>query len=80
MKIVRKIKLCLTEIFSRFRVCKNLSDKFFNFALEYAIGRVQKNLDGFILNGTHQLFVYAVHVNILAGTICTTVKIIRKLF
>jgi len=56
MKLVRLIKMCLTETHSRIRVGKNLSDMFpirnglkqgdvlsplfFNFALEYAIRRV----------------------------------------
>ena len=40
----------------------------FNFALEYAIWRVQKDLDGLILNGTHQNFVCADDFNILDGT------------
>ena len=43
----------------------------FNFALEYAIRRVQVNQDCFKLNGTHQLLTYADNVNILGGSMHT---------
>ena len=48
-----------------------LSPFFFNFALEYVIGRVQVNQDGLKLNGTHQLLAYADDVNILGGSVHT---------
>jgi len=48
----------------------------FNFTIEYAIRRVQRNLEGMKLNGSpiHQLLVYVDNVNILGGS----VHIIKK--
>jgi len=87
MKLVGLIKMCLTETCSRVQVSKNLSDVFpirnglkqgdalspllFNFAVEYAIRRVQVNQNGLKLNGTHHLLVYTDDVNLLGGSICT---------
>jgi sorting nexin-29 len=46
-----------------------LSPLLFNFALQYAIKRVQVNRNGLKLNGTHQLLAYADDVSILGGRV-----------
>jgi hypothetical protein len=46
----------------------------FNFAIEYALKRVQINQNGFKLNSSHQILVYANYVNILGGSVRTIKK------
>jgi len=87
MKLVRQIKMCVNDTYSRVQVGKYLSDMFpvrnglkqgdalspllFHFALECAIRRVQVSHNGLKLNDTHQLLVYADDVNILGRSVHT---------
>jgi hypothetical protein len=83
MKLVRLIKKCLNEMYSRIHIGKNLSNNFpiqnglkqgdslspllFKFALEYAIRKFQEVQVGLKLNG----MAYADDVNPLGGNIET---------
>jgi hypothetical protein len=42
-----------------------------NLALEYAIKRVQVNIDGLKLNGTHKFLVFVDDINILGRSVHT---------
>jgi hypothetical protein len=82
--------MCLNETYSKVRISKHLSDSFpiqnglkqeealspllFNFALEYAVRKVQKIQVELKLNGTHQLLAYADDVNLLRDYIDTIKK------
>jgi hypothetical protein len=90
MKLVRPIKMCFNETYSKVRIGKHLSDSFpiqnvliqgdalspllFNFTLEYAIRKVQGNQVRLKLNGTHLLLVNAGDVNLLRDNIDTIKK------
>jgi hypothetical protein len=88
--------MCLNKTNSKVHIAKHLSDNFsiqnglkqgdalsplfFNFGLEYIITKVQENLVGLKLNGTHQLLLYADGVNLLDDNIDTIKENTQTLF
>jgi hypothetical protein len=82
--------MCLNKTISKVRIGRHLFDTFpvqndlkqsdslspllFNFAVEYAIRKVQENQVGMKIIGTHQLLVYADDVNVLGDTLHSTTK------
>jgi hypothetical protein len=90
MKLVRLIKMCCDETYSKVHIGKLLSDSFpiqnglkqgdslspflSNHTLEYYIRKVQENQILLKLNGTHQLLAYTVGVNLLGDNIYTIKK------
>jgi hypothetical protein len=85
MKLVRLIEMCLNVTYIKAHIGKHLSDSFpihnglkqgvapspllFNFPLEYANRKVQENLVGLKLNGTHQLLAYTDDMKLLGDNI-----------
>jgi hypothetical protein len=79
--------MCLNETYSKVRTGKLLSDKFpiqnrlkqgdafspllFNFALGYAIRKVQESEVGLEINESQQLSIYADYVNLLGNSVNT---------
>jgi hypothetical protein len=87
MKLVRLIKICLNETYSKVSIGKHFADNFpidnglkrgdasssplYNFSLEYAIMKVQENQVELKFNRIYQLLICANDLNLLRDNINT---------
>jgi hypothetical protein len=95
MKLLRLIKMCLNETYSKVRIGEDvpdvfiilnglkqghaLSPLFLKFILEYAIKKVQENQEELKLSRTHQLLAYVDDVSAMGENINTIKKKSNKL-
>jgi hypothetical protein len=88
LELLRMIKICVNEMYSRVCISKHLPDNFpiqislrkdavspmqFNFILGYVLRKAHENQLGLKLNGTHPLLTYA-DVNLLKDDVDTIKK------
>jgi hypothetical protein len=59
-------KVCIGKhLFDAFPTQNALLPLLFNFSVDYAISKIQENVERLELNGTHQLLIFTDNVNLL---------------